>query len=163
MLAGNVCIPSQPPPYLVNVWVPVLIMRCLGFCVIYSWEECWLSQVHGCRADTKCLSNLLLNSLSHITVKKTAQHATWSSCWASPKFHCSDLLSTHSAPRIGPTQMQDLALWLADPCGTTQNCLYSSIYLSLRTDLTAHRPRRGPSRIASLRSVDSTFKEKRSD
>lgn len=76
-ITGNICIPSQPPTYLVNVWVPVFVMRCLGFRVVYPREERWLSQVHGSRADTKRLSDPFLNSLSHITAKNTTQHAKW--------------------------------------------------------------------------------------
>lgn len=73
---GDVCIPSQPPPppHLVHVWVPVLIVCCLGSCAVHPGEECWLGQVHGRRADTKHLSNPLLNPLPHIPAKIT--HST---------------------------------------------------------------------------------------
>lgn len=95
IIAQNICIPLKPPTYLVNVWVPVFIMCCLGFCAVYSREERWLSQVHGRRADTKSLSNLLLNSLSHITARNRTQQAEgWNSAEAPTKqWHISPLSS----------------------------------------------------------------------
>lgn len=68
---GDVCIPSQPPPHLVHVWVPVFIVCCLGSCAVHPGEECWLGQVHGRRADPKDLSNPLLDSLPHIPAKNS--------------------------------------------------------------------------------------------
>lgn len=77
IITGDVCIPSQPPPHLVHVWVPVLIVCCLGSCAVHPGEECWLGQVHGRRADPKHLSNPLLNPLPHIPAENT--HSTQSS------------------------------------------------------------------------------------
>ena len=35
--------------YLVNVWMPVLIMNCFCRVLIHSGEKCWGSQMYGFR------------------------------------------------------------------------------------------------------------------
>lgn len=59
--------------YLIDVGVPVLIMRSLGFSAIDAGEEGGLCEVHARRVQAKRLSDHLLDTSAHVSTHINAK------------------------------------------------------------------------------------------